>query len=143
MNEMPNIITGGASTDARGTLSFVNDFDLLPVRRFYIIDHPHTSVVRAWQAHKKEQKWFYVLTGSFKIVIVKPEEWLSTSDKAVPQEFILRNGDNHLLHVPGGFANGFQALESNSKLMVFSDYPIADAGTDDHRFDKNLWYNWE
>lgn len=142
MKEMPNIITGGSFTDARGTLYFVNDFDLLPVRRFYIIDHPDTSVVRAWQAHKTEQKWFYVLTGSFKIVIVKPEEWISAPERPVPQEYVLRNGDNRLLHVPGGFANGFQALEPHSKLIVFSNYAIADAGTDDHRFDKNLWYNW-
>jgi dTDP-4-dehydrorhamnose 3,5-epimerase len=120
----------------------VNDFDLLPVRRFYIIDHPDKSVVRAWQAHKTEQKWFYVLTGSFKIVIVKPEEWSDAFEKTAPLEFILRNGDNRLLHVPGGFANGFQTLEPHSKLIVFSNYAIADAGTDDYRFDKNLWYNW-
>ena len=142
MKKMPNIITGGSFTDARGTLSFVNDFDLLPVRRFYIIDHPDTLVVRAWQAHKTEQKWFYVLTGSFKIVIVKPKEWSNAFEQTTPHEFILRNGDNQLLHVPGGFANGFQALERHSKLMVFSDYAIADAETDDHRFDKNLWYKW-
>jgi dTDP-4-dehydrorhamnose 3,5-epimerase len=143
MKEIPTIITGGNFTDARGTLSFVNDFDLLAIRRFYIIDHSDISVVRAWQAHKTEQKWFYVLAGSFKIVIVKPEGWLSASEKTAPQEFILKNGDNRLLHVPGGFANGFQALEPHSRLMVFSDYAIAEAGTDDHRFDKNLWYNWK
>jgi dTDP-4-dehydrorhamnose 3,5-epimerase len=100
-------------------------------------------VVRAWQAHKIEEKWFYVIAGSFKIVIVKPEEWLRTSEKSAPQEFILKSGDKQLLHVPSGFANGFKALEPGSQLMVFSDFPLSKAGSDDFRFDKSLWYNWE
>ena len=142
MNKIPAIIHGGFHKDERGTLSFFNDFDLLPVRRFYVIEHPDVSVVRAWQAHKIEQKWFYVIAGSFKVVIVKPEEWLGSSEKLNPQEFILKSGDNRLLHIPGGFANGFKALAPGSQLMVFSDFPISKAGSDDFRFDKSLWYDW-
>lgn len=142
MNGTPKIIHGRNHKDERGTLSFFNEFDLLPVRRFYVIEHLDVSVVRAWQAHKIEQKWFYVIAGSFKIVIVKPEEWLGASEKSSPQEFILKSGDNRLLHIPGGFANGFQALKPGSQLMVFSDFPIFKAGSDDFRFDKSLWYDW-
>jgi len=58
------------------------------------------------------------------------------------QEFILKSGINPVLHIPGGYANGFKALEAHSKLMVFSDFSIADAGKDDFRFDKTLWYDW-
>lgn len=137
-----SLIQGGSHTDARGKLTFFNDFDMKEVRRFYVIEHPDTAIVRAWQAHKKEQKWFYVTAGSFKIVIIKPEEWLEKSEKPVPEEFILESKNTTLLLVPGGYANGFQALEPYSKLMVFSDYAMAEAGTDDYRFDKNLWYNW-
>jgi dTDP-4-dehydrorhamnose 3,5-epimerase-like enzyme len=143
MSEAPEIIQGGEHDDARGRLTFFNDFDMKAVRRFYVIEHPDTSIVRAWQAHKKEQKWFYVTAGSFKIVIVKPVEWASDSEESKLEEFILSVIDNKLLHIPGGFANGFQALEPHSKLMVFSDFAIADAGTDDYRFDKSLWYTWE
>ena len=140
---MPDIIQGGEHVDARGKLTFFNEFDMKEVTRFYVIEHPDVSVVRAWQAHKTEQKWFYVITGGFKIVIVKPEEWLGASEKINPQEFILKSGDNRLLHIPGGFANGFKALEPGSRLMVFSDCPISKAGSDDFRFDKSLWYNWD
>ena len=142
MKEIPGIIQGGSYRDERGMLSFFNEFDLLPVRRFYVIEHPDVSVIRAWQAHKIEQKWFYVIAGSFKVVIVKPEEWLGSSEKLNPQEFILKSGDNRLLHIPGGFANGFKALAPGSQLMVFSDFPISKAGSDDFRFDKSLWYDW-
>ncbi|MEO5832339.1 MAG: hypothetical protein ABIR83_03080, partial [Nakamurella sp.] len=65
--EVPEIIQGGEHEDARGRLTFFNDFDMKAVRRFYVIEHPDTAIVRAWQAHKKEQKWFYVTAGSFKI----------------------------------------------------------------------------
>jgi dTDP-4-dehydrorhamnose 3,5-epimerase len=143
MDKIAKIIQGGQYEDSRGKLIFFNDFDMKDVRRFYMIEHPDTSIVRAWQAHKKEQKWFYVIEGCFKVVIVKPEQWQHTSKKSVPQEFILKIGKNQLLHIPGGFANGFKALEPYSKLMIFSDFAISDSGTDDYRFDKNLWYNWE
>lgn len=138
-----SLVHGGSHTDARGKLTFFNDFDMKEVRRFYLIEHSETSIVRAWQAHKKEQKWFYVIEGSFKIVIVRPEEWSEKSEKLVPEEFILESKNATLLHVPGGFANGFQALDPHSRLMVFSDFAIAEAGTDDYRFDKSLWYHWE
>ena len=140
--EIPAIITGGSFTDGRGTLSFVNKFDLLPARRFYIIEHPDASVVRAWQAHKREQKWFYVIDGSFKMVIVKPADWVPTGEKQYLQEFQLYAGDNKLLHVPGGYASGFRALEPGSKLLVFSEFATADAASDEFRFDKDLWYDW-
>jgi dTDP-4-dehydrorhamnose 3,5-epimerase-like enzyme len=142
MKQGVNIIQGGEHEDPRGKLIFFNDFDMKKVRRFYVIEHSNTSIVRAWQAHKKEQKWFYVTEGSFEIVIVKPKEWDGDFEKSNIQEFILKNASNQLLHVPGGYANGFRALETNSKLMVFSDFAISEAGTDDYRFDKDLWYNW-
>ena len=141
--EKPNIITGGSFTDARGTLSFINNFDLLPARRFYIIEHPDVSVVRAWQGHKREQKWFYVIAGSFKMVIVKPADWVVPGEEQYLREFRLHAGDNKLLHVPGGYASGFKASEPGSKLLVFSEFAVADAASDEFRFDKDLWYDWQ
>lgn len=137
------LIKGGRHTDDRGTLSFFNDFDMAPVKRFYVIEHPDTTIVRAWQAHKVEQKWFYVITGSFKINVVKPDNWEKPSETIVVKEFILESGANQVLHIPGGYANGFKALKAHSKLIVFSDVSLADAGKDDFRFDKSLWYDWE
>ncbi len=143
MEKLVGVIQGGKHVDARGQLIFFNDFDMKLIRRFYLIEHPDTSVVRAWQAHKIEQKWFHVLKGAFKIILVQPDNWANPSLDLPHQEFILKNGDNQIIHVPGGFASGFKAIEPGSQFLVFSDFAMSDAGSDDYRFDKNLWYNWE
>ncbi len=136
------LIQGAQHLDERGTLSFFNYFDMAPVKRLYVIEHPDTIIVRAWQAHKMEQKWFYVVEGSFKIVVLKLDNWEKPSKNLPVQEFILDSGMNRILHIPGGYANGFKALEAHSKLIVFSDFSIEDAGKDDFRFDRSLWYDW-
>jgi dTDP-4-dehydrorhamnose 3,5-epimerase len=138
VNNIPEIIQGGTHEDHRGRLTFFNDFNLKEVRRFYVIEHPDTQVVRAWQGHKIEQKWFYVLAGSFKVILVQPDNWEHPSEKSAKKEFILKAGNNQVLHIPGGFLNGFKALTANSKMMVFSDFWIDDAGSDDWRFDKGV-----
>lgn len=139
---MAHIIQGGKHEDARGKLIFFNDFDMNQVRRFYVIEHPDTSIARAWQAHKKEQKWFYVIGGSFKIVMVQPDDWLQPSSNLEAQEFILESEKSEVLHVPGGFANGFKALEPGSKMIVFSNFTVEESSHDDFRFDSNNWYDW-
>jgi dTDP-4-dehydrorhamnose 3,5-epimerase len=136
------IITGGTHTDARGTLTFFNDFDMKRIRRFYQIEHPDNTIIRAWQGHQIEQKWFYVVDGSFKVVLVQPDNWKNPSVNLVFTEFILKSGDNNILHIPGGMANGFQAMEPHSKLIIFSNFSIKEVGTDDIRFDKSMWYQW-
>lgn len=136
------IISGGVHSDDRGRLTYFNDFDMKSVRRFYQIDHPDTSIVRAWQGHQVEQKWFYVTRGSFKIILVQPDNWSSPSRDLSFEEFTLTSDDKEILHIAGGQANGFQALEPNSRLIVFSNFSMKEAGTDDFRFDKNLWYKW-
>ena len=59
MYNKPTIIQGGSYTDDRGTIDFVNDFHFEGVKRFYTITHPDTSIVRAWQGHTSNAKYFY------------------------------------------------------------------------------------
>ena len=141
MEKKPTVIHGGEHEDARGKLIFFNDFDMKTVKRFYVIEHPDTEIVRAWQGHKIEQKWFYVISGSFKIVIAQPDNWMDPSDGLQAQEFVLQSESNEILHVPGGFANGFKALNPQSKMMVFSDSTVEESSHDNFRFDTNKWYN--
>ena len=75
----PIIIRGGNFSDERGSMRFVNGFDMMQVRRMYIIEHPYTSVVRAWQAHREEQKWVFLLEVSFEVQVVQPYVWDSPS----------------------------------------------------------------
>ncbi|MGN6602877.1 MAG: WxcM-like domain-containing protein [Ginsengibacter sp.] len=139
---MPQIIQGGTHTDERGKLVFFNEFDMARVKRFYVIEPAGASTVRAWQGHKKEEKWFYVISGSFKVVLVQPDDWESPSVELATEEFELAASKPQVLHVPGGYANGFRSLEAGSKIMVFSPFTVEESAGDDYRFDKGLWYDW-
>jgi dTDP-4-dehydrorhamnose 3,5-epimerase-like enzyme len=143
MNAEPTIIQGGLHQDERGKLLFVNDFDLSQVKRYYIIEHNDVAIIRAWQGHKKEQKWFQVISGSFKVALVQPDNWENPSEDLKVKEFILDADDNQVLHIPGNFANGFKALEENSRMIVFSDFTMAESSDDNYRFESTKWFDWK
>lgn len=119
------LIKGNSHTDHRGTVRFVNDFDMSRVVRMYCIE-PKMGVVRAWQGHKRETKWFYVAKGSF---LVKTIEMSSNRRN----EYLLIYSESNVLEIPGGFYNGFEALEEGSVLMVFSDFDLEASKEDDFR----------
>lgn len=129
--EAPEIINGGSNTDARGTVSFVNNFRMDKVKRFYIIKHPDTKIVRAWRAHKAEQCWFYIFKGSFKIKAIKIDNWETPSKSLQQISFTLEQKKNQVLHIPKGYATSLQSLEKDSELIVFADSSFADAKNDD------------
>jgi dTDP-4-dehydrorhamnose 3,5-epimerase len=139
----PSALQGGEFTDARGKLIYFNDFDMKDVKRFYVIEQPDTSIVRAWQGHRFEQKWFYIIQGSFKVVLVQPDDWENPSDELAAEEFDLKSVDPQVLHIPGNYANGFKALQTNSKIIVFSSCTVEESSNDSFRFEKNKWYDWK
>ncbi len=142
VEESIKVIQGGSHADERGKIIYFNALDLAPVKRFYNISHQNCQIIRAWQGHKQESKWFHVVKGKFKIVTIKPDDWTNPSLTLVPTVTILDDKNAQVLYLPGGFASGIQALESDSILTVFSDFSTVDSKTDDFRFDQNLWYNW-
>ncbi len=139
---VPTIIEGGTFTDDRGHLHFFNSFDLSPIQRFYIIEHTDTSIVRAWQGHQYESKWFHVISGAFKIVLVKPDNWIEPSEYLIPEEYLLRGSDKKILFVPNGYASGLQAISENSKVLVYSNFTLEESLQEKVRFDRDKWYNW-
>lgn len=143
MDNSIQLIDGGNHTDDRGTIAFANDFDLTPAVRLYRITHPDTSVVRAWQGHKKESKWFHCLEGTFLIKLIKIDDWGNPSLDLNIETFELKGSQSQVLHVPPGYASGFKALEKNSSIMVFSDFTVEESTNDDFRFEKNYWFKWE
>jgi dTDP-4-dehydrorhamnose 3,5-epimerase len=143
MNERTQIFQGGSFEDSRGKLVFCNEFDMKEVKRFYLIEHPETSIVRAWQAHQREQKWFFVVKGSFKIVLVQPDHWENPSKTLVTEEFTLKSSEPKVLHVPGNYANGFKAIAPKSIIMVFYSFTVDESSKDNYRFDQKMWYDWE
>jgi dTDP-4-dehydrorhamnose 3,5-epimerase-like enzyme len=103
------------------------------VIRMYCIE-PKLGVIRAWQGHKKETKWFYAAKGSFLVKTLH----MDTLDK---KEYHLNDTESKVLEISGGHYNGFEALKEGSVLMVFSDFGLEYSKRDDFRnsLDKIKW----
>lgn len=119
------LIEGNIHQDERGGVRFVNDFNMSDVLRMYCIE-PKLGVVRAWQGHKVERKWFYVAKGRFLIKTVD----MSSQHRI---EYMMSSNESNILAIPGGFYNGFLALEVGSVLMVYSDVNLETSKRDDFR----------
>lgn len=123
---IPKLLHGGSFTDARGVLKFNNDFNALPVKRIYVIENQDTHIIRAWQGHQIEQRWFSVLQGSFEIKCIRIDNWESPSKNLESISFILDDKKMDILHLPNGYVSSIQALDKNAKLLVLSDYRLGE-----------------
>lgn len=139
----PFIISGDTFTDHRGELEFYNDFDMSTIKRMYFTEHFDTNVIRAWQGHRIESRWFKCVKGRFIVKLVQIGDWESPSDNLKVYEYQLSSDKQEILYVPNGFANGFKATGSNSKLMIMSNYKLNEIEDDQVRFDQNKWTKWE
>ena len=143
MIEKPYIIKGGSFTDERGTMRFANDFCFKDVKRFYFIKHLDTSVIRAWQGHQWEKKYFYPISGSFALAWVKIDDFNNPSENLIPEVHLLSAINSEILSVPKGYANGLKALEPNSELMIFSDMDLEESVNEKIRFPADKWLDWD
>lgn len=139
MPEQPSIIKGGIFSDERGTLRFVNDFHFSDVKRFYFINHPDISVIRAWQGHRLEKKYFYPVKGSFVVAWVKINDFDNPSKDLIPEYHILSSTNSEIITVPKGYANGIKALEPNSEIIVFSDMSLDESLKEKIRYPSDWW----
>ena len=134
-------IQGGIAKDHRGQIRFVNNFDMSDVKRFYIIKNTDLDLIRGWRAHRIEQRWFYVLSGSFQIDIVEIDNWDEASKNLIVRTENVKSSDNEVLHLSSGYGTAFQALEENSELLVFSNYGIENAVNDDYTYPLDYFIN--
>lgn len=141
-HQFPTINKGGIHQDQRGEIIFFNDFDMSPIRRFYQLSNADERIQRGWRAHKLEQRWFYAVTGSFKIGVVRIDNFHQPSQNAEKQVFILDTARPEILHIPIGYATCVIAREENARLMVYANYPIAHAANDDYLYDSNYFGEW-
>jgi dTDP-4-dehydrorhamnose 3,5-epimerase len=142
-NAQPKIITGGNYADERGQLEFFNEFHMSPIKRVYFTTHFDTDVVRAWQGHTIESRWFLCVKGSFTVKLVAIDDWENPSDDLKVYEYELSADKQEILYIPNGFVNGFKALEANAKLMIMSNYGFNEMENDQVRFDQNKWAKWD
>lgn len=134
-------IAGGVAKDHRGQIRFVNDFDMAQVKRFYIIKNADTDLIRGWRAHRIEQRWFYVLSGSFALDLIQIDNWENASPDLPVEKRILKAEEHEVLHVPVGYGTAFQALEPESELLVFADYGIENAKNDNYTWPVDYFKN--
>ncbi|NDC29374.1 MAG: hypothetical protein EBZ58_00240 [Bacteroidetes bacterium] len=95
------------------------------VVRMYCIE-PKVGVIRAWQGHKIETKWFYAVKGSFMVKTIN----MNLIER---MEYQLIDLEPKVLEISGGYYNGFESLEEGSVLMVFSDFRLEESKRDDFR----------
>nr|WP_299381574.1 hypothetical protein [Allomuricauda sp.] len=133
------LIKGEVYSDERGTLRFVNQFDMSEIVRFYEIAPKDQTTIRAWQCHQFEKKWFHCLSGSFIINLVKIDNFNKPSDQLSPERVEIHAHVPEILEVPGGYATGIKAIAENSRLQVFSNFGLKASSEDDYRFPLEKW----
>ncbi|MDQ0476840.1 WxcM-like domain-containing protein [Chryseobacterium sp. MDT2-18] len=122
----PTVIKGNHHQDERGIIRFNNGFDVLGIKRVYLIENTDVGFVRAWHGHQVEQRWFSPVKGVFKIKLIKIDDWNKLSPNLPVLEFTLHSENLDVLHIPPGFVTSIQASEDDSQLMVFADYRLAE-----------------
>lgn len=135
---IPKIINGDCYSDPRGTLFYNNEFDASAIKRFYIIENQNTDFIRAWQGHKIEQRWFSTVQGSFKIRLIKIDNWEHPSKDLKAVEYIIKSKKMDILYIPNVYANSIQSIEEGSKLLAMADYSMGDV-LDEYRFEANYF----
>jgi dTDP-4-dehydrorhamnose 3,5-epimerase-like enzyme len=137
--KFPQLIKGGIHTDHRGQISFVNDMKFETIERFYIISNSAENPVRAWQGHKIDNKYFYCIQGTIKVHYIKIDNWESPSKDLKVESVVLCATESNILHIPEGYANAIESLETGSKLISFSTLPLDRTREDDVRFESDMW----
>lgn len=138
----PTLHKGESFIDSRGTLKFVNENSPGNYRRFYLITHPDTATIRAWQGHKVEEKAFYVINGEFAIGVLTPKNFDEPEENEVPELFRISSKNQHFLRVPGGNYTGIKAITKGSTLLVLSGLDLSSSKQDDYRQPENKWIDW-
>jgi dTDP-4-dehydrorhamnose 3,5-epimerase-like enzyme len=132
---MLQIIKGGKVADERGTVSFVNDFHFDTVKRFYVSKNCKKGFIRAWHGHRREAKYVFVVSGSALVGAVN----LETSEI---HQFVLNAEEPQILHIPPGYANGFQSLTENTHVLFFATATLEESSADSIRYPRDTWNIW-
>lgn len=131
------IISGNKHIDERGTLHYVNDFDMSNVKRMYMITP--SDVPRSWRGHMIEQRWFYVVNGSFEIYLTKIDNWEMPDPNLAVETYNLSADSAQVICVPAGYASNFRPLFPESKIMIYADASINSGVSDEYKFPANYF----
>jgi len=121
------VIKGEIFEDRRGQIASVNNLSFDQIKRTYILHHPDTSIVRGWNGHKHEKKWFYCHRGAFTLKLVAIDNWEKPGKDLKIDTFNLNSNTSEIICVPSGYASSIKAEIPDSILQVFSDKTFAEA----------------
>lgn len=127
--EQAKIIEGKTFVDDRGTLRFFNDFNFQEagIKRFYQVENHEQGFIRAWHGHKIEAKYAYVARGSAWAAII------DMNDTTQIDRYVLSDKNQRILFIPPGKYNGFQTLEKDTIIIIFSTTTVEESKGDDYR----------
>lgn len=103
------------------------------IKRVYYIYNYGKKIIRGFHLHKKEWKYFTIVSGAAKFVAINPE---NSKNK---YEFISSIRKPTAIVIPPDFANGWVSLEENTILLAASTETIEESLADDKRFDPYKW----
>lgn len=133
------LIEGGIAVDDRGNLNFANDFNFYGVKRFYQVQNFSINTIRAFHGHLNEAKYVYVAKGSAIVAAVKLDNIESPSKHLKINRFILSDKNPQVLFIPPKYANGFRALDSDTRIIFFSTSSLEESKGDDYRYPIDYW----
>jgi len=133
----PELIKGNIFSDSRGKLFHVNNFDLSPIKRMYIIENINISYHRGWKGHSIEKRWFYCQMGEIEIHVVSIDCFKTKKPKI--DIFNLNEEKLNVLFVPNGYATIIKQKVNNSRLVAMSDYLIGESNDENLRWDHNFF----
>lgn len=125
--------------DDRGTfVPFLNSTDNLesaqiPVKRMYYVYNYGKNIIRGFHFHKKEWKYFIIVSGAAKFVAINPE------DSKEVYTFVSSSRKPCLVVIPPGYANGWVSLEDSTVLVCASTSSFEESVADDQRMDPYTW----
>jgi dTDP-4-dehydrorhamnose 3,5-epimerase-like enzyme len=139
----PTLIAGGRATDDRGSLGFINGFEISQFKRFYTVENHEVGFIRAWHGHLKEAKAIMVIRGSALVCAVKMTDTIAPLKTEPIKRLVLTAANTSAFLVPAGYANGFKTLTSDALVLVFSSTSLDESLNDDFRFPFDYWDPWE
>ena len=135
----PTLIPAGFAVDDRGQVTFANEFSFHGIQRFYLVENFSTDIIRAFHGHLREDKYVFAVSGSAIVAAVELDNTAAPNAKNRVYRFVLSARQPALLHIPAGYANGFRALERDTKLLFLSTSTLEAAKADDYRLPYDYW----
>jgi dTDP-4-dehydrorhamnose 3,5-epimerase len=140
--KVPSVFQGNKIFDDRGSLGFINGFDVSDFKRFYLIENHSVNFIRAWHGHLKETKAIIMVKGEALVCAVELNDTTNPNKDNEVTRVVLSATSPSALYIPAGYANGFMTLSADAKLLVFSSTTVEESQGDDYRFAYDYWNPW-